>query len=431
MHMLHTVRNLLSVAPIAFTWWALNLAATAYDKDLSDPRYHDDLYQPFLRLWQDGFHGNHGFVIPFSGAAGMDALILTGLILLVVGIPWYEKGRRKAIRASLGSFDAVIDDLLAAIGKDGANAHLADSDIQKLSQGIQESIERTLGKLLLNYDRVAEEARKFVEDTHQRTTVLVKNFDDDLIIFNSDVKLLSNDVQKINGDLNSYGQRLQELTDASNRLAGSSNDLALNAKTMAESATLNSQASQGIGTQLGALNTTQQEIVKAQKDVIQELASTQRQVVQDVTTSQQTVVQKIADSQKEVVNQLTGAADVVATSGQNTRDAAKELDRVASGLEQLTRADFQAMTDGVKQANQDLVNEVRKTAGGVQQVFGGLSQVDAQLQLTTKAQATTAQSLGSTTGTAKPFAGKVVYSAAFIAAAAVIGELVVLIMHSH
>src|SRR5258708_2590940 len=70
MHMLHTVRNLLSVAPIAFTWWALNLAATAYDKDLSDPRYHDDLYQPFLRLWQDGFHGNHGFVIPFSGAAG-------------------------------------------------------------------------------------------------------------------------------------------------------------------------------------------------------------------------------------------------------------------------------------------------------------------------------------------------------------------------
>jgi hypothetical protein len=154
-------------------------------------------------------------------------------------------------------------------------------------------------------------------------------------------------------------------------------------------------------------------------------------VVQDVTTSQQTVVQKIADSQKEVVNQLTGAADVVATSGQNTRDAAKELDRVASGLEQLTRADFQAMTDGVKQANQDLVNEVRKTAGGVQQVFGGLSQVDAQLQLTTKALATTAQSLGSTTGTAKPFAGKVVYSAAFIAAAAVIGELVVLIMHSH
>ncbi len=273
--------------------------------------------------------------------------------------------------------------------------------------------------------------RNFVEDTHQRTTVLVKNFDDDLIVFNSDVKLLSNDVQKINGDLNSYGQRLQELTDASNKLAGSSKDLALNAKTMAESATLSSQASQGIGTQLGALNTTQQEIVKAQKDVIQELASTQKQVVQDVTTSQQTVVQKIADSQKEVVDQLTGAADIVDQSGRNTREAAKNLDRVASGLEQLTRADFQAMTDGVKQANQDLVNEVLKTAGGVLQVVGGLSQVDAQLQSTTKALNTAAQSLGSNTSTAKPFAGKVVYPAAFIAAVAVIGELVVLIMHSH
>ena len=428
---LHFFRNLFSIAPIAFTWWALHVAADAYQSDLTDAHYKaKDLYQPFLFLWQESFHGNHGFVLSFSTAAMIDAVILTILIGLFVGIPWYEDRRRDKLHASLGDFDAVIDELLEAIGQDGANSHLAPSDVNRISEAIKEQLK----SVLLNYDRVTIETRDFVQKTHEKATNFLQDthekttdilaytqektkevFDDfkkDLAVYNADIRLLSGGLQKLDDDLGSYGQKLNELTDASNKLAGSSNDLALNAKSMAESATLSSQASQGISTQLGALNTTQQEIVKTQKDVVQEFAEaqkqvvqdvttsqqsvvqelekTQRQVVQEVTTSQQSVVQQIADSQKEVVKQLTDAADVVAKSGENTKDASKEMDRVASNLEQLAQTDFQKMTDGVTQANQILNADVRKTASEIQQVANNLNGMNAQLgQSAQQLQATT------------------------------------------
>jgi len=426
---LHGLRNLLSIAPIAFTWYALHLAADAYDLDLQDTRhYPNDLYQPFLLLWQEGFHGNHGFVIPFSWAALFDAILLVVMILLaILIIPWWQQRHKENTNRSLEGFDTTIDELLAAIGQSGANAHLADSDINKISQAIQ----GTLQKVLLNYDRVAGEARQFIEDTRQSTQTLVKAFGDDLAIFNSDVKLLTSDLQRMNIDLNSYGQKLTELTDASNKLAGSSNDLVQNAKSMADSANLSSQASQGISSQLGALNVAQQEIVKTQQDVATTIARTQGEVVKQFDTTQQNVVQEIERAQKEVVKEVSSVADDMTASSRNTRDVARELENVAQGLKQMTQADFQAMTDGVKKANQDLVDEVRKTAGEVQQVVGSLNQVGAQLQLTTTELAAAAQALGSTTGKPRPFVGKVMYSSAAVAALAVIGELVVLIMHVH
>jgi methyl-accepting chemotaxis protein len=405
---LRGTRNLLSIAPIVFTWFALHLAADAYEKDLNDPHFANDLYQPFLLLWQEGFHGNHGSVIPFSTAAGIDALLLFLLVILIVlAIPFFEKRHRERMHDSLKDidptkdFDRTIDALLAALGQAGANAHLADADIAKLSNAIQNAIQTTLNRLLLSYDRVAEEARKFVEDTHKQTADLVKNFDDNLVVFNSDVKLLTGDLQKMDKHLGDYSQKLTDLTTASSKLANSSSDLAQNAKQMADSAQKSSQASQGISDRLKDLNDTQQEIVKTQKDVVQELTTTQQKIVQDVTTSQKTIVDKIADSQKAVVDELTGAADIVEKSGQHTRDSARELNRVATNLEQLTRADFQAMTDGVKRANQDLVREVQQISGAVQGMITGLSQINGQLYQTAQGLSAAAQELAKASGVRK------------------------------
>lgn len=432
-------RNVFSIAPIVITWLALGLAANAYQSDLSDARYKaKDTYQSFLYLWQGSFHGNHGAVISFSDAAYSDFTVLAILVILIIIIPLLEHWRRDKLHASLGNFDPTIDDFLALVAQDGANSHLAQSDVNKISEAIKEQLK----SVLLNYDRVAIETRDMVRDTHDKTSNLLKDthektnevildFKKDLALYNDDVRLLTVGLQKMDTNLDNYGQKLNELTDASNKLAGSSNDLALNAKSMAESATLSSQASQGISTQLGALNLTQQEIVQTQKGVVQEFAEAQKQVVQDVTTSQQSVVQQIETSQKEVVKQLTDASDRVADSGKFLRDATNGLDHVASNLEQLTRADFQKMTDGVTQSNQALISEVQRTASEIQRVAGGLSQVDAQLQHTTTALANAAQNLGSTTTKNAPFMGKVVYSSAAVAAIAVIGELVVLILHSH
>lgn len=426
---LRFLRNVFSILPIVITWLALFFAASAYQSDLATKQ--SDVYQPFLLLWQEGFHGR---ILPFSEAARWDFIFLSGLIVSIILIPLLERWRLNRLHASLESFDTTIDDLLAEIGQVGADAHLADSDVAKLSGIIKDAIEQTLGHLMLKYNQVAENALKHVESANESTKLLVKHFDDNLVIFNSDVKLLTDDLQKVDQNLDGYGQRLQELSEASNKLAGSSNDLASNAKSLAESANLNVRASEGIGERLSDLNVAQQEIIKAQKDVVQGLATTQKQVITDITTSQQSVVQTIAESQKEVVEQLTGAADQVERSGKNTRDVANNLGQVAKNLEQLTRADFQSMTDGVKKANQDLVDEVQKTSNGVQMMIQGLSQIGTQLQQTTREFNDAASKLNSIPTQiqipAGPFAGKKLVFTSIAVAVLIIGELAVLVMHS-
>lgn len=432
-------RNVLSIAPIVITWLALGAAAIAYQSDLADTRhYPNDLYQPFLLLWQEGFHGR---IPPFADAAFLDFIALLALVVLIIIIPILEWRNRNELHFSLESlhFDATIDELLAAIGQDGANAHLADSDINKISK----AIEQTLQKVLLNYDRVAGEAREFVKNTNQSTQNLVKNFEGNLVVFNEDVKLLTNDLQKIDTNLNSYGQKLTELTDASNKLVGSSNDLALNAKNMADSANLSSKASQGISTQLGALNTAQQDIVNTQKlvadtiaqsqnDIAKQLATTQQQMANTITqtqgdvvkqfaTTQQNVVQEIGQAQKDVVKEIKGVADDMEKSTDNTRDVAKELENVVQSLKQMTQADFQKMT-----------TQVGNAATQVDRIAISLGQVDQQLQSTTHALEAASQALVSTVGKPRSsLISKIIYSASAAAILAVIGELFVLILHSH
>lgn len=215
--MLHGLRALLCIAPIAFTWWALHLAGDAYTQDLQDAsHYPNDLYQPFLQLWQENFHGNHGFVLSFSLTTFLDALLLALLALLVVVVmPWWEKRRRAALRESLGEFDVVIDDLLAAIGQANVSASSVPTEINKVPAAIQ----ATLQKVLLNYDRVAGEAREFVRETQESTRDLLKNFDHNQNTFNDDVKLLAETLQKINEDLKQNGKALRELTGLVRRMA--------------------------------------------------------------------------------------------------------------------------------------------------------------------------------------------------------------------
>ncbi len=193
-------RNILSILPIILTWYALFGAVKTYESDLAATP--GDLYQPFLLLWQEGFHHTLPWYFPiFSSAAITDFVFLLALAGTMAFIPYLENRNYRRLHQKLEDFDAVITDLLEEIGKSGADAHLADSDVAKLSTIIEQSIQTTLGRLMLNYDRVAEEARLFVEKTSESTGVLVKKFDDDLIVFNSDVRLLTNDLQKVDQNL--------------------------------------------------------------------------------------------------------------------------------------------------------------------------------------------------------------------------------------
>ncbi len=344
---LHVVRNILSVLPIMLTWFALGLAAVSYQRDLATKQYQNDLYQPFLKLWQEGFHGTDRY--PFSVAAFVDFSLLLGLITLVICIPVLEALFLQRKRRKLEDFFPLVKRILVAIGIAGVHTTLHDEDVARITQ----AIERVFNNVLLRHDQLVDEARDFVKDTKLEMQKISTEFRGDLATFNNDVRLLEHGLKDLGNNLISYDQKLKDLTDASVRLASSSVDLAKNAGEMAVSADKSAQASQGINNQLSSLNATQQQVA---------------------TTIQQ--------AQSDVVKEISSVADDIEASSKDTRDAARELERVATNLGQITQADLQQMT-----------NQVTDMANLVAMAANTLNQVNAQLQGTTQALNAAAQTL--------------------------------------
>lgn len=355
---LHVIRNALSLCPLILTWTALCLAAISYQQILANPKYRDvDQYRPFLRLWQEGFHG--ATWLTFSNAALGDVILLSLVLLFVVVIiPISESAsRRRASKIAL-ELEDLTDGLMWVIGIEGINPITSEADVDKVIQRIKQTVETSL----LASKQASDQAKQFIADSEVRVTNVIGDFHKDLATFNADLLKLSSDLQ-------SYGRTIQDLSNASTQLASSSTSLATNARDMATSATTSvqasqsmAQASQGIGTQLSALNNTQQ------------------QMVNEISASQKYVANEIATTQKQVVKGITDAADIMDTVAKDTRLVAKELGHI-------TQADLQSMT-----------NQVAQVANQVNNVATSLSQIDQQLQRTTQVLHQAAQALASASG---------------------------------
>ncbi len=84
---IYGLRNVLSLAPLIFTWSALFDASSGYQKDLTV--YPADSTIPFLQLWQSGFHGFSRFSFP--QAAGWDVALLIFYLLAILAVQWVER----------------------------------------------------------------------------------------------------------------------------------------------------------------------------------------------------------------------------------------------------------------------------------------------------------------------------------------------------
>ena len=90
-------RNVLVLTPIAVTWYGLSTASAAYAKLLgARPELSD---QPFLLLWEQGFHGMGSSII-FSTLAAIDAALIGLLILLSLAIHVRADVREARTRAA-------------------------------------------------------------------------------------------------------------------------------------------------------------------------------------------------------------------------------------------------------------------------------------------------------------------------------------------
>ncbi len=400
----YTVRNGWAILPLTFTWFTLSDASSRYQQDVTNPKYPNDIYLPFLKLWQDGFHGTTVFT--FSNAAFIDGILLSIYLLLIIGLPIYEQRKLDQGKRFVQRLQDVTKHIADFIAAKGTPSLLPDKDLTKMAELISDAIKSSIDRALYGGRKVAEESEKFVRETSTLVKTLLNEFQGDLVTFSTDVGMLTADLHTLQGSVQSQDVRLQELTEASNDLATSSKALVTNAQKMSESADGVTHATQHIASNtssisdhLSDLKTTQlqmvttisstqqqlihdfentqhtvaQELDNTQQQVVTAIISTQKQMIQEVGTTQQTVVQELGDTQTRFIqsmentqNQIVGEMALTQqhfvqgiTSAQQTLigsiqdtadmmgDVAKDTKAVAKNLGQITQTDIQQLTKDI------------------------------------------------------------------------------------
>jgi hypothetical protein len=168
---LHVLRNALSLCPLILTWTALFLAAISYQQVLANPKYRDvDQYRPFLRLWQEGFHG--ATWLTFSNAALGDVILLSLVLLFVVLIiPVSESvALRRASKIAL-DLENVTDGLMRVVGEKGINPITSEADVDKVIHKIKQTVESSL----LASKQAADQAKQFIGESEVRVTNVIES----------------------------------------------------------------------------------------------------------------------------------------------------------------------------------------------------------------------------------------------------------------
>ncbi len=377
------LRNCAALFPLIFTWFALYTASTNYQNDLG--KYPNDLYEPFLKLWQYGFHNTTWFT--FARAAIIDVGLLLLYLVLTVWVAYLEglaqgKSRKfakelqnvtegltdaaAAVSSSMVS-DAGIDRIVQTIEKVSTEGvkkivdafePIADADVQKIVNAIQ----RVVKDAFLVSEQVVTKAQKSMEDLFDKQIkVMIQQFHDDLATLNMDLTRLGSNLTQFGSDLQKYDQQLKALTDASTDLAKATSSLATNADSLTKSTLTYASVGQDINTQIGMLNGTQQKMVT-----------------------------EIETSQQQVVQQIVGVAG-------NMDTAAKSAEALADKLVLMAKQDVVQMTKSVSNAADRVADTADSLSLVNKQMQGSLSQVDVHLQDTTRQLETAAQALAAAT----------------------------------
>ncbi len=161
----HIARNCISLMPLILTWFALFFAANGYQHDVL--LYPNDVYQPFLRLWQDGFH--HTTAFTFALAAMLDVTLLL-LYLSFIVLTFFLERRAHIIASQFGRrLQVSIEDLMQAIATDGITPIASDADVDKVANAIQKVVEKAI-RMNEQIVQTAQQSIEQVVQAAQQTT---------------------------------------------------------------------------------------------------------------------------------------------------------------------------------------------------------------------------------------------------------------------
>lgn len=236
----HIWRIRFSLLPLLLTWFALFIAVTNYQQDLI--KYPSDQGQPFLRLWQDGFHGTTP--LTFAATALLDVVLLTLYLFFIIRAQRLEHRAQVISNNFSKELQSVIEELMDVITTYGLITGASDSYSDMVTNAIKGVIESAMDA----NKQLAEETKQAIINSNSRAAEL---FDTQITPMIAEFR---RDMTALQTELGNYQGRLQYLTAASTQLADAALSLATNADRY-------TSIGQNINAQISSLNNTQQNVL--------------------------------------------------------------------------------------------------------------------------------------------------------------------------
>ncbi len=282
------VRNVMILVPIMLTWFALAQAVRDYSSYIeANP---DQIGQPFLLLWQQGFDGNASWHSPsFSAVAIADAMV----ILLIVVITFFAHGRREEreddIAMTARDFQAHLDN---ALGE--ATVRFAMARTMKPN-----TLAEAIGQVTSRFDTTAQELLTRLRVEHDRLDQISSRRErefSDFAVFASGMRAGAEESQRMLIDLRQVSSALQT-------------------------------AIEDLTSEIG--------IAGEQQRTLLSVSSGLERVVGAATQTDAALVRQLADAARnltETTDRAVSGAEAAAKAGQVASEAVRHIAEVAAGL---------------------------------------------------------------------------------------------------
>ena len=328
------VRNIMILVPIMLTWFALAQAVRDYSNYIeANP---DQIGQPFLLLWQQGFGGDASWHAPsFSAVALADALV----ILLIVVITFFAHGRREEreedIAMTARDFQAHLDN---ALGE--ATVRFAMARTMKPN-----TLAEAIGQVTSRFDTTAQELLTRLRVEHDRLDQIASRRErefSDFAVFASGMRAGAEESQRMLIDLRQFSSALQT-------------------------------AVEDLTSEIG--------IAGEQQRTLLSVAGGLERVVGAATQTDAALVRQLADAARnltETTDRAVSGAEAAAKAGQVASEAVRHIADVAAGLADGHIRVEQAIA-AESEANTRLAEALRGSGGGVSNATRAMADIAATL----------------------------------------------------
>ncbi|MCC6705902.1 MAG: hypothetical protein IT334_13570 [Thermomicrobiales bacterium] len=314
------VRNVMILVPIMLTWFALAQAVRDYAAYVE--RFPEQIGQPFLLLWQQGFGGHASWHSPsFSAVALLDAFV----ILLIVVITFFAHGRREEreedIAMTARDFQAHLDN---ALGE--ATVRFAMARTMKPN-----SLAEAIGQVTSRFDTTAQELLTRLRIEHDRLDEIAGRRErefSDFAVFASGMRAGAEESQRMLIDLRQVSSALQT-------------------------------AVEDLTSEIGVAGEQQRTLLS--------VTSGLERVIGSASQSDAALVRQLADAARnltDTTDRAVSGADSAAKAGQVASEAVRYIAEVAAAL-----TDGQGRIENAiaaeSEANTRLAEALRSSGGGV------------------------------------------------------------------